>query len=183
MKTSNLSFNRDTGEASTSAPVEFSFPAAGTRRGRHLQHAAIRPCASSTPSNSIWPLRRTGGMPVSATGSSLEISRNQRQVVLDGPAIVREGARELSAEKISVELDDGQPRARCDCRRTSAASRASRAGARSRLGGAIRSLSESSGRVERIVADGDVSARGRRLPAPTAFRRRASNSPCCRAKI
>ena len=107
VKTSNLAFNRDTGEASTSAPVQFSFPG-GQGRGVGVSYST---------SDSIVRVERavefdltaspkTGNMPVSATGSSLAINRNQRQVVLDGPAIVREGTRELVAEKIAVDLDE-----------------------------------------------------------------------------
>jgi lipopolysaccharide export system protein LptA len=48
---------------------------------------------------------QTGGVPVTATGSSLEIRRADRTAKLAGPAIVREGAHELSADSFSVELD------------------------------------------------------------------------------
>ena len=106
VKTSNLSFNRNTGEASTPAPVEFHFPS-GQGRGVgasystsdstvRVEHGVEFNMAAS---------EQTGGMPVTATGSSLEIRRNDRTIVLKGPAIVREGARELSADSFSVELD------------------------------------------------------------------------------
>jgi lipopolysaccharide export system protein LptA len=106
VKTSNLSFNRDTGEASTPAPVEFHFPS-GEGRGVgasysssdstvRVEHGVEFNMAASD---------QTGGMPVTASGSSLEIRRNDRTVVLKGPAVVRQGARELSADSLSVELD------------------------------------------------------------------------------
>ena len=106
MKTSNLSFNRNTGEASTPAPVEFQFPS-GQGRGVGVSYST---------SDSIVRIEhdvefelaasdQTGGMPVTATGSSLEIRRADRTVVLKGPATVQEGARELSADTFSVELD------------------------------------------------------------------------------
>jgi lipopolysaccharide export system protein LptA len=107
VKTSDLSFNRDTGEASTSAPVEFRFPG-GQGRGVGVSYST---------SDSIVRVERAvefdlaaspkvGNVPVSATGSRLEINRNERQVVLDGPATVRDGTRDLAADKITIDLDD-----------------------------------------------------------------------------
>ncbi len=106
VKTSNLSFNRDTGEASTPAPVEFHFPS-GEGRGVGASYST----SDSTVrvehgvEFDMGASEQTGGMPVTASGSSLEIRRNDRTVVLKGPAIVRQGARELSADSFSVELD------------------------------------------------------------------------------
>jgi LPS export ABC transporter protein LptC len=106
VKTSNISFNHSTGEASTPAPVEFRFPS-GQGRGVGVFYST---------SDSIVRVEQgvefelnasdqTGGMPVTATGRSLEIRRADRTVVLQGPAIVKEGVRELSADTFSVELD------------------------------------------------------------------------------
>jgi LPS export ABC transporter protein LptC len=106
VKTSNLSFNRNTGEASTPAPVEFHFP---TGQGRGVG-------VSYSTSDSIVRVEQgvqfelaatdqTGGMPVTATGSSLEMRRADRTIVLKGAATLREGARELSADSFSIELD------------------------------------------------------------------------------
>lgn len=157
VKTSNLAFNRDTGEASTSAPVQFSFPGG---QGRGVG-------ASYSTSDSIVRVERavefdltaspkTGNMPVSATGSSLAINRNQRQVVLDGPAIVREGTRELVAEKIAVDLDEndhardviaeGHPQLNAD----------QGGGKISVTAAQFEGFLDSSGQVERVVADGGV---------------------------
>ena len=106
VKTRNLTFNRETGEASTPAAVEFSF-AAGEGRGVgivysthdatvRVEHAVEFDMAAS---------ERTGGLPVHVTGSSLEIRRKDHRVVLEGPVIARQGDRELSADDISVVLD------------------------------------------------------------------------------
>jgi lipopolysaccharide export system protein LptA len=104
--TRNLSFNRETGEAATPAPVEFRFPQGqghgvgvtySTRDAIvRLEHDVQLTFASSD---------RTGGLPVNATGSNLAISRGNRTVVLGGPALVKQGDRELSAGKITIELD------------------------------------------------------------------------------
>ena len=120
--TSDLSFNRDTGEASTPEKVEFQSPQGhGSAMGVSYssQTAVVRlehnvaiemiPAngnvdqADKQPSNPNSPL--IAGIPVTATSRSLELRRNERLVVLNGPATVKQGARELSAEKISMELD------------------------------------------------------------------------------
>ena len=107
VKTSNLTFDGQTGEASTPAPVDFSFPQ-GHGRGVgviystqtamiHVEHAV---------EFEMTPTDHTDKLPIRVTGSSLEVRRENRTVTLAGPAIVRQGDRELSAEKIILELDE-----------------------------------------------------------------------------
>ena len=104
--TRNLTFNRESGEASTTEPVAFRFPqgtghAVGmtynTQKAFVLLHSAVE--------LDMAPSERTSSLPVTATGSSLEIRRDDHLVVLSGPALVRQANRELSAEKITIELD------------------------------------------------------------------------------
>jgi len=157
VKTSNLSFNRNTGEASTPAPVEFRFPAGqgrgvGVTYSTHdstvrIEHAVQFDLAASD---------RTSGMPVSATGSSLEIRRDQRTVVLAGPALVREGARELSVDAISVELDANY-RARRAVAQGHPQLRAKEGGGQITVSATrFEGLLNPAGWVERIVADGNI---------------------------
>ncbi|HEY4879854.1 MAG TPA: LptA/OstA family protein [Candidatus Acidoferrales bacterium] len=104
--TRNLSFDRESGEASTSEPVQFRFPqgqghAVGVTYDSRdatvrLEHDVEIDMAAS---------EKTGGLPVTATGGSLEIRRNERVVLLNAPAMVRQGARELAAGKMSIQLD------------------------------------------------------------------------------
>jgi len=106
VKTRNLSFNRETGEASTGEGVEFRF-AQGQGHGTGVRYST-RDSVVRLEHNvefTIAPSDHTGGLPVHATGSSLEINRNNHIAVLAGPAAVKKGERELSAEKISIELD------------------------------------------------------------------------------
>jgi len=120
--TSNLSFNRDTGEASTPEKVEFQSPQGhGTATGVsyssqtavvRLEHSvAIEMIPANGNADKSGGRSSDGrsdlmtGVPVTATGSSLELRRNERRVVLNGPAVMKQGTRELSAEKISMELD------------------------------------------------------------------------------
>jgi lipopolysaccharide export system protein LptA len=104
--TRNLSFNRDTGEASTAEPVQFRF-ADGQGHAVGVTYSSQKEIVRLTHDVALdmSPSPKTGGLPITATGSSLEIRRNDRIVELDAPAIVRQGDRQLSAEKISIELD------------------------------------------------------------------------------
>ena len=106
VETSDLSFNRNTGEASTPAAVEFRFPS-GKGRGVGVTYSASDSTVRVEHSVQfdLNASAQTGGEPATASGSSLEIRRNDRTVVLEGPAILKSGVRELSADKIMVELD------------------------------------------------------------------------------
>lgn len=104
--TKNLSFNRETGEASTPAPAQFSFPEGsghGTGIVYNSNDAVVR--LQKAVEIDLAASEKTSGLPVVATGSSMEIRRNDRLVTLDGPATVKQGERELTAEKIRIELD------------------------------------------------------------------------------
>ncbi len=106
VKTSDLTFNRQTGEAYTNAPVEFNF-AQGQGRGLGLSystHDSIMRIDHAAEFD-LKPSDRSGGLPVSAAGSSLEVRREDRLVVLAGPATVRQSDRELTAGRISITLD------------------------------------------------------------------------------
>ena len=104
--TRDLTFNRETGDASTSEPVAFSFPqgkghAVGVTYSTQnslivLQHDVHMDLAASD---------RTNGLPVNVTGGSLEVRRDERKVLLTAPADVRQGTRELTADKITIDLD------------------------------------------------------------------------------
>ena len=167
VKTSDLSFNRDTGEASTSAPVQFSFPG-GQGRGVGVSYStkdsivrverAVEFDLAASP--------KVGNMPVSATGSSLEINRNKRQVVLDGPAIVSEGTRELTAGKITIGLDDTD-HARDVVADGHPELHAAEGGGKINVTAAqFEGFLNSDGQVERVVADGGVTGT-RQAPADT----------------
>ncbi len=106
VKTSDLSFNRESGQATTTQPVEFTFPQ-GHGRAAGVDYSSkdsIIRLQHSVELN-LDPSDRTGGLPVDAKGSSLEIRRNDRMVTLQGPAVVKQGGRELTADSIAIELD------------------------------------------------------------------------------
>lgn len=104
--TSNLTFDGQTGEASTPAPVEFSLPQ-GQGRGVGVSYstraATVR--VEHAVEFEMAPSPRTDGLPVSLRAGSLEVRRNDHRVVLAGPVFLRQGARQLSAGNISLSLD------------------------------------------------------------------------------
>jgi lipopolysaccharide export system protein LptA len=104
--TRNLSFNRESGDATTTAPVQFRFPQ-GEGHSDGMIYSSQKEIVRliHNVQLDLAASEKSGGLPVTATGGSMEISRNDRMVVLDAPANVRQGGRELSADKISIELD------------------------------------------------------------------------------
>jgi LPS export ABC transporter protein LptC len=107
VKTSDLTFNRESGEASTPAPVEFQFPQGrghGVGVNYSTRDATLR--VNQSVELDLSASDRAGGLPVNAAGSSLEIRRNEHLVVLRGPTTVRQGGRQLSAGEISITLDE-----------------------------------------------------------------------------
>ncbi len=104
--TRNLTFNRESGEASTSEPVAFQFPqGTGHAVGMTYNTQKAFVLLQSAVELDMAASERTNSLPVTATGSSLEIRRDEHLVVLSGPALVRQANRELAAEKIAIELD------------------------------------------------------------------------------
>ena len=104
--TRNLSFNRESGDATTTAPVQFRFPQ-GSGHSDGMTYSSQKEIVrlAHNVQLDLAASEKSGGLPVTATGGSMEISRNDRLVVLDAPANVRQGGREISADKISIELD------------------------------------------------------------------------------
>ncbi|HWF39122.1 MAG TPA: LPS export ABC transporter periplasmic protein LptC [Candidatus Acidoferrales bacterium] len=106
VKTSDLTFNRESGEASTDAPVEFSF-AQGQGRGTGVRYSTHDSTLriDHDVEFALTPSDRSGGMPVKVTGSSMEVQRDKLTATLSGPATVQQGGRELDAGKISILFD------------------------------------------------------------------------------
>ena len=157
VKTRNLSFNRDTGEAATSEPVEFRF-AQGQGSAIGLTYSSRESVVrlGRNVAIAVAPSDRTGGLPVKATGRSLEISRNSHIAVLRGPAVVQQGDRELTADKISIELDTDL-RARRAVAEGHPAIRSSERGAQTAISaGQFEATLTPSGWVERLIARGSV---------------------------
>jgi lipopolysaccharide export system protein LptA len=107
VNTRSLSFNRETGEASTVEAVAFQFPeghghAVGVTYS--TRNATVRLEHAVELTFSVE--NRTGNQPVNASGSSMDISRPNHVMVLHGPAKVTQGGRELTAGQITIDLDE-----------------------------------------------------------------------------
>jgi lipopolysaccharide export system protein LptA len=159
VKTHNLFFNRETGEASTPEPVEFRFPQGqghGTGVTYSTRDAIVR--LNKDVDVTFSANDRTGGLPIEAHGASLEISRNNRLVVLPGAATVRQGSRELAAEKISIDLDEDFRARRAVAEGHPEIRSAAESGGRLDITAAqFEAELNPTGWVQRIVADGGVS--------------------------
>lgn len=157
--TSDLQFDGETGNAATTAPVKFTFPGgsgSGVGVDYSTRDATVR--LERAIEFQLAASDKTGGLPVSASGSSLEIHRTERTAVLDGPVTVQQGARELSAQKITVNFDasnrpsqvfvDGQPEIRTNENGSTITVSAAQ----------FQGVLNSAGWIERVVADGNVQA-------------------------
>jgi LPS export ABC transporter protein LptC len=157
VSTSKLSFNRESGDASTSAPVQFRFPQ-GTGHSDGMIYSSQKEIVrlAHNVQLDLAASDKSGGLPVTATGGSMEISRNDRMVELDAPANVRQGGRAISADKISIELDaefrarhaiaTGHPQVTSTDPRGKSSSTATQ----------FDVFANPDGWIERVVADGDV---------------------------
>lgn len=104
--TSNITFDRVTGEASTPAPVTLTFDG-GQGHGTGLQYSSEQATlrVQRDISLNMAASERTGGMPVSATAANLEFHRDQRTIALGGPVVIHQGDRQLTAGNLSIALD------------------------------------------------------------------------------
>ncbi|HYL69163.1 MAG TPA: LPS export ABC transporter periplasmic protein LptC [Candidatus Limnocylindria bacterium] len=107
VKTRSLSFQRESGEASTTEPVDFTFPG-GHGRGVGVIYSteASTVRLQRAVELEFWPDQREKGLPIQATCSSAEVRRDDHVMVLHGAAKVRQGGRELTAGQISIDLDE-----------------------------------------------------------------------------
>jgi lipopolysaccharide export system protein LptA len=105
--TSNLTFDNRTGEASSPAPVQFTLPQGqgdGVGVSYSTRSAVVR--VGRGVHFRMEASERTQDLPVDIHGSSLELRRNEHIAILNGPVEISSGARKLSAQKISIALDN-----------------------------------------------------------------------------
>jgi lipopolysaccharide export system protein LptA len=154
--TRDLTFNRETGDASTPEPVAFRFP-------QGQGHAVG---VTYSTQNSLIVLERdvhldlsasdrSNGLPVNVTGGSLEVRRDERQVVLSAPADVRQGSRELTADRITIDLDPDF-RAQHVTAAGNPVVRSTEGGKVSISGNQFEAFLNPQGWIESMVADGNV---------------------------
>jgi LPS export ABC transporter protein LptC len=106
VETSDVTFDRDTGVAMTTQPVKFKFPngegkAVGlnyqSKNGvLQLEHEVVL---------SILQPEKPNAIPVVLNGDRLDYNHDERIAYLEGSVHARQGNRNLSAQKMSLDLD------------------------------------------------------------------------------
>ncbi len=108
--TSQVSFDRESGEARTDQPVVFRFPD-GEGRGAGVVYRSrdgwLRLQRNVELTLRMQNQEASGGSaePVALTGDSLEYRRDTHTLRLAGPVRGRQGRRELAAGELALELD------------------------------------------------------------------------------
>jgi len=107
--TRNILFERESGEAYTSEPVEFRFPY-GSGRGTGMTYSTRKGIFRMQRDVSLTLASRgpagEGGVPVEMDGSALEYEKATSTMHLLGPARVRQQGRELLAGTLALEFDE-----------------------------------------------------------------------------
>ncbi len=106
VETSDVTFDRNSGEAATAAPATFHFPN-GDGRATGLTYKSnpgmLR--LEHDVQAQIHPPHNAAGIPTTITGSRLIYDRDTHTARLEGPAHAHQGTRELSAQEMNLELD------------------------------------------------------------------------------
>jgi len=106
VSTSNVSFDRDSGQARTDRPVSFRFPY-GQGRAVGLAYSSRDGVIRLQRNVELALAQSPSAEPIQVAGSSLEYRRETRTLRLFGPARATQGHRELTAGELALELDAG----------------------------------------------------------------------------
>jgi lipopolysaccharide export system protein LptA len=173
IETKQVGFNRETGEATTDAPVLFRFPE-GEGRAVGVTYFSRQPNLElgRDVELTLAP-NRPGGAKTTVNATALDYDRTSGQMVLTGPVRIRKGDRSMESSRLTIELDK-----QLRPRRAIAAGRATvgvREGARQGSAAAenVEILFDGQGRAVRLNAAGNVLAKetgpeGMRLAAKEA---------------
>jgi lipopolysaccharide export system protein LptA len=114
--TSHLSFNRETGIATSNEPVQFRFPAGEGRaigltydsqRGEiHLLHDVEMVFRTLTGPQPLATATPVPDDPISISGGELFYRRADRLIHLNGAAVMRHGRQELQGGQMTVDLGE-----------------------------------------------------------------------------
>jgi lipopolysaccharide export system protein LptA len=159
VSTTNVSFNRNTGEAKTDSPVLFRFPY-GQGRAVGVTYstaeAIVRLHRDVEMTLTSAGAGRKPAEPVTLTGSGMEYHRDSRTMRLLSPVRVRQGAREISAGTLALEFDTTLRARRLVAGGSPQLVAAEPRGRLSVSAGEFVALFHSDGWVDRVAASGDV---------------------------
>jgi LPS export ABC transporter protein LptC len=106
VETSGISFDRDTGVATTANPVKFTFPNGdGHAVGVRYQSNDGLLQLEREVALSVRQTDKPGAIPVDFTGDRLKYFHDQHVASLEGSVHARQGARELTAQTMKLDLD------------------------------------------------------------------------------
>jgi hypothetical protein len=104
ISTSNVTFDRETGEVSTAQPVVFRFPQ-GEGRGVGVLYHTGKASVELQHSVELSLTAPNQSVPVLVSGSRLEFRHGENVLRLLGPVRAQMGERELTAGELVIELD------------------------------------------------------------------------------
>ncbi len=106
VQTSDVTFDRDSGEASTAAPAVFQFPN-GDGRATGLTYKSNPGLLRLEHDVQLHfhNARNPKSLPTEIIGTRLDYYRETHTARLQGPALARQGDREISAQEMNLELD------------------------------------------------------------------------------
>lgn len=103
MRTSGVNFERESGEARTSQPVEFKF-AYGTGHSQGMRYSTREGIARLEKEVEVTLAATPQSPPTRMTGAALEYERDARRMRLLGPVVAVQGARELRAGTLETDF-------------------------------------------------------------------------------
>lgn len=158
--TSNVTFNRETGEASTPAAVNLTFPG-GQGHGVGLQYSSKKAMLrlQRDVSLSMAASQKTGGLPVNATAANLEFQRDDHAIALGGPVVMHQGDRQLTADHVSISLDKQYHAQGISAEGNPVVSGSENGAAFTVSADKFEGTLDPNGAIQQITADGNVNAR------------------------
>ncbi|MGH9793635.1 MAG: LPS export ABC transporter periplasmic protein LptC, partial [Candidatus Acidiferrales bacterium] len=109
IRTSNISFDRETGRAHTSQPVEFQFEF-GHGRGTGMSYSTEEAVVRLERDVHTTLTSAAGGRPMrealALSAAAMEYRRDSRTMRLLGPVRAQQGLRELTAQAMALEFDE-----------------------------------------------------------------------------
>ena len=159
VETRNLSFNRESGEASTSEKVEFRFPG-GEGRGLGVDYnpSDAKVILQRDIELKLIPPNSGHSTPAVITGSRLEFRRDDSTIHLLGPVRVRQGDRQLTAGELALLLDSDMHARRVVANGTPELHSVEPQGKIEIAADQFQAELNSAGGVERVLMEGNVRA-------------------------
>lgn len=162
LQTSDILFERDSGKVSTDKAVTLQF-ADGQGQGTGVLYdpQSEDVTIEKNVQLEIAASKKSGGLPVNLTGSTLEFRRQEDSLRVLGPVHVMEGARTLSAGVLEVQLDSAMRPQHASATGNPQISDGSARGKSVLSAARMEAEFAETGTLERLIADEDVRGESR----------------------